>query len=62
MKKTFAALITGVFLATGAFAAFPDKPITITVPFPPGGSTDRVARIVGDRLAVRLGVPVVIYP
>ena len=28
MKKTFAALITGVFLATGAFAAFPDKPIT----------------------------------
>ena len=55
MKKTFAALITGVFLATGAFAAFPDKPITITVPFPPGGSTDSLARIMSHKMQEKLG-------
>ena len=60
MKKTFAALITGVFLATGAFAAFPDKPITITVPFPPGGSTDSLARIMSHKMQEKLGQPVVI--
>ena len=60
MKKTFAALITGVFLATGAFAAFPDKPITITVPFPPGGSTDTLARVMTPKMSEKLGQPVVV--
>ncbi|MEI8146056.1 MAG: tripartite tricarboxylate transporter substrate binding protein [Alphaproteobacteria bacterium] len=39
---------------------FPNRPLTMIVPFPPGGSTDVLARVIGERLAVGLGQPVVI--
>src|SRR5690606_13688195 len=41
-------------------AAYPSKPITIVVGYPPGGSTDLTGRNVGLELANRLGQPVVI--
>ena len=40
--------------------AYPTKPITIGVGYPPGGSTDLTGRTLGDALARQLGVPVVI--
>ncbi|MCD0501602.1 Bug family tripartite tricarboxylate transporter substrate binding protein [Bordetella petrii] len=40
--------------------AYPDKPITIVVPFPAGGPTDIVARVVGQKLSEDLGQTVVI--
>src|SRR5438067_12875471 len=50
-------------LAGGACAdaqTYPTRPITIVVPFPPGGSTDVVARIMAERMRPLLGQPVVI--
>ncbi|MEI6716909.1 MAG: tripartite tricarboxylate transporter substrate binding protein [Betaproteobacteria bacterium] len=40
--------------------AFPSKPITIIVPYPPGGLIDMVARVIQQRFALELGQPVVI--
>lgn len=59
-----AALCCGwALLAAGpswAQGAYPAKPITIVVGYPPGGSTDLTARTLGTELSVKLGVPVVI--
>jgi tripartite-type tricarboxylate transporter receptor subunit TctC len=53
-----AALATVPLLATAQ--AFPSKPLRLVVPFPAGGATDVLARIVGAKLAEGLGQPVVI--
>lgn len=46
--------------ATEAQAAYPEKPVTITVGFGAGGTTDVVARVVGEVVSKHLGQPVVI--
>jgi tripartite-type tricarboxylate transporter receptor subunit TctC len=49
------------FAATAALAQpYPSRPITLIVPFPPGGSTDTVARIMAERMRPILGQPVII--
>ena len=50
-----------ILRATAAFGAdWPTKPVRVVVPFPPGGSTDTTARIVGARLSEMWGQAVVI--
>jgi tripartite-type tricarboxylate transporter receptor subunit TctC len=46
--------------AKGAGQAYPNKPIRLIVAFPPAGSTDIVARLVGQKLSERLGQQVII--
>lgn len=41
-------------------ATYPDRPIRMVVPFPPGGSVDQVARMVGQIMGTRLGQPIVV--
>lgn len=41
-------------------AAYPEKPITIVVPFSPGGSTDQIGRLVAEHLQKQLKAPVVV--
>jgi tripartite-type tricarboxylate transporter receptor subunit TctC len=43
-----------------AFAAYPDKPIKILVPWATGGATDQVARMLAQPLSEALGVPVIV--
>ena len=46
--------------ALPAAAQFPSKPITLVVPYPPGGLIDLVARIIQPKMQVELGQPVVV--
>ncbi|CAP41971.1 tripartite tricarboxylate transporter substrate binding protein [Bordetella petrii] len=57
-----AAAVAGAALlaSSTAWAAYPERPITMVVTYPPGGTVDMVARLVGPRLAEKLGQPVVI--
>ena len=50
----------GLAVAPACAADYPDRPITLIVPFPPGGSTNVVMRIVADQLSAQLGQPVVV--
>src|SRR5215217_2954490 len=45
---------------SGAQASWPERPVRLIVPFPPGGSTDTIARIFQPKLSEALGKPVVI--
>jgi tripartite-type tricarboxylate transporter receptor subunit TctC len=60
MKRLIAGLALGLGLASQVFAAYPDKPVTIIVPFPPGGSTDMVARVIAPKLQQQFGQPFVV--
>jgi len=61
MKKAMVVLIAlGLGLASEALAAYPERPITMIVPFAAGGPTDVTARIVGEHMSRTLGQQIVI--
>jgi tripartite-type tricarboxylate transporter receptor subunit TctC len=55
ISRLVAVAAFGAAFACGAQTAWPEKPVTVVVPFPAGGSTDTVARAVALQLAQRLG-------
>ena len=57
-RIVFAALALAAGLAHSQ--DYPNKPVRMIVPFPPGGGTDVVARILNEKLAPELGQPIVI--
>ena len=46
--------------AAGAADVFPNRPIRLIVPYPPGGGTDIVGRVLGEKLSANLGKPIVV--
>ena len=60
LLRCLAATACSAAVLASAQTAYPTKPITIVVGYPPGGSTDLMARTLGTELSTRLGVPVVI--
>jgi tripartite-type tricarboxylate transporter receptor subunit TctC len=62
MRKLIVAIALALCAAISSAHAdnFPSRPITLIVPFPPGGSTDVTARIMAERMGPLLGQPVVV--
>lgn len=58
MKKLLCAVAAA--LSLGSAFAWPDKPVTLVVPFPPGGSTDLIARTLSSKMPEKLGGTVIV--
>lgn len=52
--------LAAISVAFGAAAAYPERAVTLLVTYPPGGTVDTVARVLGPELAKVLGQPVII--
>jgi tripartite-type tricarboxylate transporter receptor subunit TctC len=55
MRKYFPAMLLALAASAVNAQAWPSKPVTLLVPFPPGGSTDMIARTVGAKLTEKYG-------
>jgi tripartite-type tricarboxylate transporter receptor subunit TctC len=62
MRKLMVAIAVAAFagIAGAQAQSFPSRPVTLIVPFPPGGSTDVAARIIAEQMRPLLGQPVII--
>jgi len=58
--KTFLSIVLALFTGIAAAQTYPNRPIRLIVPFPPGGSNDIIARMAATQLGERLGQQVVI--
>ena len=64
MKRRQAGLLMAALALSASSFAFaqnyPDKPIKLVVPYPPGASTDATARLIGQKVSAELGQPVIV--
>ncbi|APW38318.1 MFS transporter [Rhodoferax koreense] len=60
LRASFTALVLGLAAAAAGAQGFPTKPVTLVVPFPPGGSSDVLARALTEKLSQSLGQPVIV--
>jgi tripartite-type tricarboxylate transporter receptor subunit TctC len=60
VRRLLLALLLALPFATAARAEYPERPIRLVVPFPPGGVTDVVARLAAERMTADLGQQVIV--
>lgn len=58
-QTVLAAMLSALLFSNPVSARWPDRPVRMIIPVPPGGALDKVARAVGDRLAASLMQPFV---
>ncbi len=60
IRSVLAACLCAAAFAHVAHAAYPERPITLVVPYAPGGSADALARVLAVRVGVKLGTSVIV--
>jgi tripartite-type tricarboxylate transporter receptor subunit TctC len=60
MRNAWLGIVLFLFASASFAQAFPAKPVRIIVPFPAGGTTDIVARMIGQRMSETMGQPVLV--
>ena len=60
MLLTAAGLLVALTTSVAAQADYPNRPVRLIIPFPPGGSNDVVGRMIGDQLGKQLGKQVIV--
>src|SRR5438128_8404190 len=61
--RAIALILAAAFTLTAAAASaqsYPNRPITLIVPYPPGGATDAISRIIQDSMSQSLGQQLII--
>ena len=59
MARWLALLFSAFCIAASAQDSYPSRPVRFILPFPPGGGTDILGRLIAERLSASLGQPVV---
>ena len=59
-KKLLALISTLVFFSLSYAQSFPNKPLKIIVPYPPGQASDQITRMVADKVSQAIGQPIVV--
>jgi tripartite-type tricarboxylate transporter receptor subunit TctC len=60
IARLVALVLCSVVMAAGAQEPYPSRPVRFILPFPPGGGTDILGRVIAERLSANLGQPVVV--
>jgi tripartite-type tricarboxylate transporter receptor subunit TctC len=60
LLKLLACIVVAAWTVTPAYAAYPDHPVKLIVPWAPGGTADSLARLVADKLTAALGQPFIV--
>jgi tripartite-type tricarboxylate transporter receptor subunit TctC len=60
LRLVGAALVAPALVCAAAAQTYPSRPITMIVPFPPGGNVDVIGRILAERMRTTLGQPIII--